>query len=317
MVLCGNGWYGGRHPSGENGDGMFGNGFLLSAEIVVDGERIAVTDESWLSIATPIVFSEIYDGEIYDSRREIFADNGKVKPDVTTFGEKALSTNNPQAKIIERISPKICVRENYIPSLIITPSGGTVLDFGREITGWAEFEAYIPRGGEVKLSYGEILQNGEFYRDNLRTAKAEFIAVGDGRTRKFRPHFTFFGFRYVKVDGLNLTSEDVNKFVGKAIYSDLPIGGKIISSNEKLNRFIENVFQSQKDNFSIYLSIARNATSGSAGPVTRRFSVKPLCITPTVSLFTINICAICEKSRFVTAGHVRLSFPMRFMRERN
>lgn len=249
VVLCGNGWYGGRHPSGENEDGMFGNGFLLSAEIVVDGERIAVTDESWLSIATPIVFSEIYDGEIYDSRREIFADSGKVKPDVTTFGEKALSTNNPQAKIIERISPKICVRENYIPSLIITPSGGTVLDFGREITGWAEFEAYIPCGGEVKLSYGEILQNGEFYRDNLRTAKAEFIAVGDGRTRKFRPHFTFFGFRYVKVDGLNLTSEDVNKFIGKAIYSDLPIGGKIISSNEKLNRFIENVFQSQKDNF--------------------------------------------------------------------
>ncbi len=247
-VLLGNGWYGERHPAGKCGDGAFGNGFYLSAEVTVGGERLLISDESWTEVRSPVVFSEIYDGEIYDARKEFFLPDGRVKQDAFT-GENAVFTENPAGKIIPRISPELCERESFLPSLIVTPSGAQVLDFGKEITGWVEFTAIIPPGGEVKLLYGEIMQNGELYRENLRTAKAEFIAVGDGTEKTYRSHFTFFGFRYVQAEGISLTEETAKNFVGKTVYSSLKITGKIDTANEKLNRLAENVFRSQKGNF--------------------------------------------------------------------
>lgn len=45
------------------------------------------------------------------------------------------------------------------------------------------------------------MQDGNFYRDNLRTARAEFVYISDGMSRTVRPHFTYYGFRYVKLAG--------------------------------------------------------------------------------------------------------------------
>ena len=89
----------------------------------------------------------------------------------------------------------------------MTPAGEQVLDFGQEITGWVEFDCKAEKGTRIYLQYGEILQDGNFYRDNLRTAKAEFTYISDGSSAHVRPHFTFYGFRYVKVTGMTLTRE--------------------------------------------------------------------------------------------------------------
>lgn len=65
-----------------------------------------------------------------------------------------------------------------------------------------EFDCELPRGMKVRLTASEILQDGCFYHDNLRTAKTEFTFISDGRAAHVRPHFTFFGFRYMKVEYL-------------------------------------------------------------------------------------------------------------------
>lgn len=54
----------------------------------------------------------------------------------------------------------------------------------------------------MHLQFGEVLQNGNFYRGNLRLAKAEYIWVSDGNEHILQPHFTFYGYRYVKVEGI-------------------------------------------------------------------------------------------------------------------
>ena len=248
-VLCGNGIYGGRHPNGENGKGAFGCGFKLSAEITVGGENILTTDDKWLSTESPVVFSEIYDGEIYDARIRLFDENGRLSEEALSQSEKVKLCNNTSAKIIARISPSVKVREELLPMVIITPLGDTVLDYGEEITGFVEFTAKIPYGESVKLSYGEIMQNGEFYRDHLRTARAEYIAMGNGKKETYRAHFTYYGFRFVKVEGIEINDEIAKNFVGKFVYSDLEPTGKIVTDNEKLNKFFGNVIRSQKDNF--------------------------------------------------------------------
>lgn len=114
------------------------------------------------------------------------------------------------------------------------------------ITGWVEIILREQAEKEIRLSFGEVLQEGCFYRDNLRTAKAEFRVKGC-QAGKVRPHFTYFGFRYVKVEGLeNVRKED---FMAVRIMSDIEVTGNIRCGNENVNRLVENTLRSQKCNF--------------------------------------------------------------------
>lgn len=91
------------------------------------------------------------------------------------------------------------------------------------------------------------MQDGNFYRENLRGAKQEFIYVSDGKERVVRPHFTYYGFRYVKLEGF--TRFSVEDFDAFAIYSDLPMKGILKTGNEKVNRLISNTIWGMKSNF--------------------------------------------------------------------
>ena len=66
-----------------------------------------------------------------------------------------------------------------------------MLDFGQNMTGWVELDVNEPAGTEIVLTYGEVLRMRCFYRDNLRTAKAEYRYVSNGKPAHVRPHFTF------------------------------------------------------------------------------------------------------------------------------
>ena len=97
------------------------------------------------------------------------------------------------------------------------------------------------------MSNGEILQNKNFYNKNLETAKAILKYKGDGEKRIYQPKFTFFGFRYVLVQGL----EKINPkdFEGVVIYSNLEKTIDIKTDNNKINKLIQNTFWGQKGNF--------------------------------------------------------------------
>lgn len=72
----------------------------------------------------------------------------------------------------------------------------------------------------MALEFGEILQEGNFYHENYRHAESRFTYVSDGVPREIKPRFTFFGFRYVKVSGLEQV--DASCFEGRAIDRDHP-----------------------------------------------------------------------------------------------
>ena len=78
-------------------------------------------------------------------------------------------------------------------------------------------------GTKIHIQTGEILQEGNFYNANLRSAKSEYFFVTDGSEQVLIPHFTYYGYRYVKVEGItDLKKEDLK---GLALYSELdPVG---------------------------------------------------------------------------------------------
>ncbi|WP_066324584.1 MULTISPECIES: alpha-L-rhamnosidase [Metabacillus] len=240
-VLLGNGWYKGRFGFEGGHENIYGDRFALLAELHLSYEdgttEIISTDTSWDAHKSKILVSEIYDGEIYD---DTFSDQEKYAVNKIDLGNDRLTA---------RLSLPVIIKEKLNPVEIIdTPAGEKVIDMGQNMVGWIEFTNRLPKGGKVTLQYGEILQDGNFYRENLREAKAEFTYISDGEEKTVRPHFTFYGFRYVKVSGWQ-GELDINDFIGCVIYSDLAQTGFIETSNSLVNKLFENVMWSQKGNF--------------------------------------------------------------------
>jgi alpha-L-rhamnosidase len=148
-----------------------------------------------------------------------------------------------------RKSLPVCINEEIKPvALIHTPAGETVLDMGQNMTGWLRFKTSAPAGTHLHLQFGEVLQGGNFFRDNLRTAKAEYFYIADGTDAVVEPYFTFFGFRYVKISGW-VGDLNLDDFTGCVIYSRMDTIGEIETSNEKVNQLFKNAMWGQKGNF--------------------------------------------------------------------
>lgn len=238
--MMGGGWAVARFGLGGE-DKLYADHESLIAEMHIeyeDGTSVVIgTDDSWHATASRIVKSSIYDGEFYDANVDI-SEVFPVHFDDTLTLEKLCDRLSPMLRITERIKPI---------SLVITSKGERVIDLGQEITGWLEFRCRLPKGAKVKLSYSEILQEGCFYRDNLRSAKAEYVYISDGIDRLVRPFHSFFGFRLVKVEGINEINLD--DFTGCVVHSDIERTGYIETSNPKVNRLALNALWGQRGNF--------------------------------------------------------------------
>ncbi|MCD8040121.1 MAG: glycoside hydrolase family 78 protein [Clostridia bacterium] len=241
-VLLGVGWYLGRFGffSKQDSNPYYGKEHKLIAEVDIeyaDGTTEVIgTDESWQVWRSNITFSNIYDGEGRD-------DTLPAAP-----LEKCIIASAPDAEFCGRYSLHVKVHEQFKPiELIHTPKGETVLDIGQNIAGGFSLKVNAPRGTKVRLQFGEVMQNGCFYRDNLRTAKAEFNCVCGGGESEIYSRFTYYGYRYVKVEGVpNLKKED---FTAYAAYSDMQRIGYLNTQNDKVNRLISNVEWGLKGNF--------------------------------------------------------------------
>ncbi len=250
-IFLGNGWYKGVFGYTNQGTlrNYYGDSFKLLADLYVreetGKETVVATDESWMAMKSPVISSGIYDGEMYDSRIE--KELIQVPDRKQIF---AVAAEAPRGTLCPMTGVPVRRREIlHVKEIIRTDIGETVLDFGQEITGWVAFQADGPLDRRIILEYSEVMQNGRFYRDNLRTAQAKYTFISNGEKQFVRPHFTFFGFRYVKVTGMEVDESNAGDFEGWALYSDIEETGFIETSHEKVNRLISNTKWSQKDNF--------------------------------------------------------------------
>lgn len=251
-AILGDGWYRGnlvwagrRNVYGEKA------AVLIQMHVVYeDGkEEVIVTDNSWKASTGPILMSDIYNGEIYDARLEKegwstagYNDADWIRVELLNHTREILiAQENVPVKIVDKIKPV---------SVIKTPAGETVLDIGQNMVGWMEFDVEGKEGDVVTLRHAEVLdKDGNFYTENLRSANQtiKYILKGKGRER-YRPSFTFQGFRYVKVEGYpgDVTCES---FTGLVIHSDMEQTGSFECSDELINQLQHNILWGQKGNF--------------------------------------------------------------------
>ena len=246
-AVLGSGWYRfkGRHIYGDH------LGLLLQINITYkDGrEEIIGTDHNWKSSTGAILMSEIYDGETYDARLE------KTGWTATGYDDSQWSAvrtaNYPKDNLSAPPGPPVRrIQEIHPVKVLRTPAGTTVMDMGQNMVGWTRLKAQGPPGTTVTLQFAEVLdQQGNFYTENLRAAKATVrYTLRGGAPETFEPHFTFQGFRYVAVEGFpgELTPESVT---GIVIHSDMMPTGNLETSSKLINQLQHNILWGQKGNF--------------------------------------------------------------------
>ncbi|HZH66891.1 MAG TPA: glycoside hydrolase family 78 protein [Flavisolibacter sp.] len=251
-VMLGSGWYRGS-LAWEANKNLYGRnlGLLLQLNITyADGtSAMVVSDETWKSTTGEITYSEIYHGETQDARKEKqgwataqYSDAGwsGVRLKEST-GENIIATENEPVKKQEKFKAL---------KILTTPEGDKVIDFGQNLVGWVVVKAKGNAGDKIMVSHAEVLdKKGNFYTENLRSAKQQNTYVLKGGTEEtFEPHFTWQGFRYVKVQGIKGELRPEN-FTAVAIYSDMPRTGTFATSNALLNQLQHNIEWGQKGNF--------------------------------------------------------------------
>lgn len=241
-VSLGNGWFKGKFGL-NNQSNNFGDEFKLIAELRLvyeDGEvQVIGTDETWEYIGSDVEDDGIYDGEII---------NHLLWKEKENLPKKAVLTE-AEGKLVARYSLPVMEMEDMpIKEVIYTPLGETVLDFGQNFAGYVTFRNHLPEGTRIVFDHGEILQDGNFYNENYRSAKSQFVYVSDGRDELVRPSFTYFGFRYVRVTGWPGEAKEED-FTGKALYSKMDRTGYIETGHQGVNRLFLNALWGQKSNF--------------------------------------------------------------------
>jgi alpha-L-rhamnosidase len=251
-VVLGNGWYRGTLAWGGNKD-IYGKDAALLFQLNVtysDGsEATIISDDNWKSSTGAIRYAEIYNGETIDARKE---KTGWLLPaynDKNWSGVKVadFSLDNLIATINEPVKKHETFKSVKI---FTTPKGEKVIDFGQNLVGWVVLKVKGNAGDTVTISHAEVLdKEGNFYTANLRAAKAQdhYILKGGGE-ETFEPHFTWHGFRYVKLEGYpgELKPED---FTAVTLYSDMKQTGTFTSSNPLINQLQHNIQWGQKGNF--------------------------------------------------------------------
>ncbi len=235
-VLLGNGWYKGRLGFDGGFYNLYGDKVSLIFEIYIeydDGRKeIIKSDKECYCLKSQIVSNGIYDGEKIDMT---IKDNHKEIVDILEMDKSLL---------VPRYSLPISIKKRIKPiQYFVSPKGEHILDFGQNLTGWIEFKAKK----DTYIQFGEILQDGCFYNENYRTATFGFCYKSDGIERYIRPHFTFFGFRYAKIE----TDEeiDINNFEACLMTSNMEDTGFIETGHKKVNQLLSNIRWSQMDNF--------------------------------------------------------------------
>jgi len=255
-VLLGDGWYKGRLTWVPGRKNIYGDRRAALVQLHVyyeDGtEEVIVSDPTWKAATGPILFASIYDGEVYDARLEQpdwseagFDDRNWAPTEALALPlEHLVAQENWPTRVTEVIRPQQVLR---------TPAGDTVVDMGQNMVGRVRLTVDVPAGTRIRLQHAEVLdREGNFYTGNLRTAKqtVEYVARGGG-PESYAPHFTFMGFRYVKVEGLPVQDPSalLDCIAGEVIHSDMERTGAFECSHPLVNQLQRNIVWGQRGNF--------------------------------------------------------------------
>lgn len=244
-TLVGNGWYKGPITM-HHVRNYYGERRAIIAQLHItyeDGtEEEIVTDETWKVTPSSILYSEIYEGEVYDARLEESGQEVEHVEVIEHSKQIIVAQENESIRKMKMIKPI---------SISKLPDHEWLIDMGQNMVGWVRFTVHhVYSGQKIELNHAEMLnKDGSLYTGNLRKAKQKIVYIAKGEAEeKFDPHFTYQGFRYVKISGLTQPPQ-IADFEGIVLHTDMEKATEFETSNPLINQLHHNVEWSQRGNF--------------------------------------------------------------------
>jgi alpha-L-rhamnosidase len=209
----------------------------------MDGSQDVVkSDADWRCCGGPILFNNVFVGEIYDARCE---KEGWTLPDYDPSDWAPVeSALRPTGKLTAQTCPPDRVVGTLPPTRMWTSrEGNTIFDFGRVFSGWVRIRVQGGSAGdEIAMRFSEeIEKDGEL---DFKSAGGEeqiqrdvYVLSGKGK-ETYEPRFVWHAFRYVELRGLPAPI-DMSAVDGRVVHSDVARTGRFACSNPLLERINE------------------------------------------------------------------------------
>ena len=236
-VYLGQGWYCGRFLC-ENQTQIYGEqpavAWILELEDAA-GSRKIVSDETVEELESPYEYAGEYDGEIY------FADGREnVTGHAAAYTKETPFALEPTLTEV-RLQDEMPVREATVQGDV------TILDFGQNFAGIVEIDPSFLKNETITIRHGEILNaDGSLYTANLRKAKATIVYHAGAEKKKYRPRFTYMGFRYMELSGAAYQPGMIRAY---ALHTEMKRTGYFSCENPLVQKLYENQVWGQKSNY--------------------------------------------------------------------
>ena len=253
-ALLGDGWYVGfigtdrRHHAQH-----YGTEPALLVQLMMDraegGRSVIGTDADWKEDASDILYADMLMGQYEDSRR---ADPQWHLPErAVDDWSSAVVTSEDTSLLTPEVDPGVRATVR-LPAVSVVPRGDGrfIVDFGQNLVGRVRLTLRgQPADRRVQLNHAEVLDDGELYTANLRTAEPVDVFWTNGDAEQvFEPRFTLHGFRFVEVQGIagDLAASDIEAVV---LHNDVEFVGDFRSSDAALDRLFQNISWGLRGNF--------------------------------------------------------------------
>ena len=274
-VQLGAGWWCDFTGFATNWQDQFGLDLSLLAKIVLkytDGtQQVIVSDDSWRAFnGGPILSDSFQNGEDYDARREVPGWSDARFDDADWQPATVVAAPAENVAIQYYIGSPIRTQQVLQAVSVSEPKPGVfVYDMGQNMVGVPRIRLQGKRGTEITFKYGEMIyptevpedpmppltaevyaeRKGLAYNENYRGALAtdHYILKGDG-TEVFQPHFTFHGFRYIEIHGLD-KELPLSSVEGLILHSVGEQTSGFETSDVDVNRLYQNIVWGQRGNF--------------------------------------------------------------------
>ena len=163
-------------------------------------EEMVVTGNSWKKHSGPVMYSCVYDGEVYDANAEIPGWSSPGFDDARW--DNAVEMRAPAPELVSAVMPPIRVVDtlNYIK--VTEPKKNIkIFDFGQNFAGWVKVRLKGKKGTKITIRFSEELSGDgtlDLTCNENALATAQYTLRG-GDAETYEPHFTYFGFQYVQV----------------------------------------------------------------------------------------------------------------------
>lgn len=249
-VLMGNGWY--NHQAMavwdyETAPWRHRPCFCLDLRIdYADGSaQTVITDKTWKTHLSEVTYNNIYVAEQVDGRQ---AQPGWDSPgfdDSSWSGVKL--TVAPSEKIVsQQMRPIRDVDTLRAVNVRKLSDREYLYDFGQNISGVTELVISGEAGTTFRLRHGEFLRDGRVSTENIdyfytsptgrdEPFATDIFTLGGRGEEHFRQRFGYKGFRFVEVSADRPVIMDEDNLSAYFVHSDIPVRGRISSSNAVLN----------------------------------------------------------------------------------